>query len=427
MKLLVKFIFLLVIVPPLGAFVYSLLSSPDEKSQMQAPALPKVAEWAYAVPYQGFSTVNVWKQAGAKKQPGAQHTLANEIIAVISEPTRVGIVARPYRSSYLKTLANDSIYFHVELEDGTRGFVESNFIFRDIYGRIFYERNAATGAILRDGKGYSYSYGENCILHTAAAPLADLTKNEFETSEEFAKRRSDFISTIPWFKSGITYTYTYAVTGEYNADSQVFEYFFTTDKFEDREKPGLRFDNDCTDEFGYRLVELETDVREYRQAKTLLSIARVTLPKWSRAQGGFEVRKSIARADAPRFKYAKLFVGVRPETLLSASRGSNNRRWSGPSDHRTGLGGDVSYMFLITDDGKDVIDSYVSETYTKTWQRDLQSQLVIAGYGGEMIDDFASDSTKEALESAVKDGILPNSEVSMRSTMLLIEHNRKSE
>ena len=72
-----------------------------------------------------------------------------------------------------------------------------------------------------------------------------------------------------------------------------------------------------------------------------------------------------------------------------------------------------------------MVESYVSTTYKNTWQRDLQSQLVKAGYDVGMIDGFVGDATKKALESAVADGILPNPEVSMRSTMILIEHNRK--
>jgi peptidoglycan hydrolase-like protein with peptidoglycan-binding domain len=87
----------------------------------------------------------------------------------------------------------------------------------------------------------------------------------------------------------------------------------------------------------------------------------------------------------------------------------------------------VSYLFLITKDGKNVVKSYVSSDYKKSWQKDLQSQLTIAGYDVGLIDGFAGDTTKGAVELATKDGILPDADVSMRSTMLLINHNRNKD
>ena len=66
----------------------------------------------------------------------------------------------------------------------------------------------------------------------------------------------------------------------------------------------------------------------------------------------------------------------------------------------------------------------MSAAYKNSWQKDLQSQLTIAGYDVGLIDGFAGDATKQALLSAAADGVLPNAEMSMRSTMALIEHNR---
>ena len=117
-------------------------------------------------------------------------------------------------------------------------------------------------------------------------------------------------------------------------------------------------------------------------------------------------------------------LGVKPTGIESVSRGDNNAYYGGPSDHHTKLKGGVSYLFLLTRDGEHVIESYVSNKYNRTWQRDLQSQLMIAGYDVGSIDGFAGDATKKALESAAADGVLPNAEMSMRSTMVLINHNR---
>ena len=119
-----------------------------------------------------------------------------------------------------------------------------------------------------------------------------------------------------------------------------------------------------------------------------------------------------------------LYFGVKPKAVESVNKGSNYAGYGGPSDHITRLNGEVSYIFLITRDGENVVESYVSSDYKNSWQRDLQSQLTIAGYDVGLIDGFAGDATKGAVESASKDGILPNAEVSMRSIMLLIGHNR---
>ena len=62
----------------------------------------EVKNWAYAVPLQGISTVNVWKKAGAKNTP------QNQVVATLNESTRVGILER-------QALSSGSIYFHIEL------------------------------------------------------------------------------------------------------------------------------------------------------------------------------------------------------------------------------------------------------------------------------------------------------------------------
>lgn len=435
MKYVIKLVFLLAIVT---------LVACDNKSQNTStknataypPSIPdssvpkplKVKDWAYAMPLEDFPTVNVWTKAGAK------NTYQNQVVATLNESVRVGILER-------KALSG-SIYFHVELEDGRRGFIGRPFISRDIRGNAFYEQNSATGEVLRDGKGYSFSQGENCILHVAALMTGDLRKGEFETTAEFEKRKSEVASTIPWFSDDITYTYVYPVTGEYDADKQTFEYsdYYLPDQEESTDYPDgdysnaiktpyLEFDNDCTDEFGYRYVSWEEGYeKKSGKADTLLHIRGATIPDEfigpESYSSNIKVKKLIARADARRFKNTKLFLGVSPKTVQSVRKGSNGSRYRGPSDHRTKLGGDLSYIFLITADGKDVVESYVSATYKKTWQRDLQSQLVIAGYDVGIIDGFAGDATKKALISAAADEVLPNAEMSMRSTMMLINHNR---
>ena len=445
MKHVINLVFLLVIASLVACDNKSQNTSTKNTAKVATPSTPselpqfgnlssivkqplKVTDWAYAVPLQGISTVNVWKKAGAKNTP------QNQVVATLNESTRVGILER-------QALSSRSIYFHIELEDGKRGFVGRPFISRDVNGNAFYEQNSATGEVLRDGKGYSFSQGENCILHVAALMTGDLRKGEFETTAEFEKRKSEVASTIPWFSDDITYTYVYPVTGEYDADKQTFEYsdYYLPDQEESRDYPDgdynaiktpyLEFDNDCTDEFGYRYVSWEEGYeKKSGKADTLLHIRGATIPDEfigpESYSSNIKVKKLIARADARRFKNTKLFLGVSPKTVQSVRKGSNGSGYRGPSDHRTKLGGDLSYIFLITADGKDVVESYVSATYKKTWQRDLQSQLVIAGYDVGIIDGFAGDATKKALISAAADGLLPNAEMSMRATMMLINHNR---
>ena len=120
-------------------------------------------------------------------------------------------------------------------------------------------------------------------------------------------------------------------------------------------------------------------------------------PKYS--SRGLFVEKRINREDAPNYKYSNLYLGVKPTSVQSASRGDNYAGWGGPSNHRTNLSGDVSYIFLITQDGKNVIESYVSAAYKNSWQKDLQSQLAIAGYNVGLIDGFAGDATKKPVEA----------------------------
>jgi len=426
MKKVIKLVLLLSIASLVACDESSQNTATKNTAQVVTPSVPKkpplkVTEWAYAVPLQGISTVNVWKKAGAKSTP------QNQVVATLNESTRVGILGRKAlnASKGIGPYSPGSIYFHIELEDGKRGFVGRPFISRDVYGNAFYEQNSLTGTILRDGTGYTFSRGANCILHVAALMTGDLRKGEFETTAEFEKRKSEVSATIPWFSNNITYAYVYEIAGQYDADKQIFVY----DHYRLPEQKGedLEFDYNCRGALGYQ--ESQEDYRTKRAQEklngtpeTLLKIMGATLPNefvdtnYTNPKY-FKVRKRIARADAPRFKNTKLFIGVRPKTINSVKKGIK---------HSTRLGGDVSYIFLITADGKEVVESYVSGTYKNTWQRDLQSQLVIAGYDQSMIDGFAGDATNKALESAVADGILPNPEVSMRSTMMLIEHNRKA-
>jgi len=405
--------------------------SPDTSSQTPKEPALTVKDFAYAVPLRDISTVNLWKLPGAKNMPN------NEVLETLSASTRVGIIERkPF--GY-----NDSAYFHVELEDGTRGFIGRPFISRDALGNAFYEKNPKTGEILRNGSGYSYSQDNNCILHVAALTMGDLSKGEFETTAEFEKRKQDAASTISWFNSDITYTYIYSFSGTYDADKQIFDYTdyslpdeekqtkYSSNSSQSVEIPYIEFDNDCTSEFGYRMVEYEKDYRTaYGKADTLLKIMGAKLPanfidpKYSYSRN-FGATKRIGRKDAPNYKYVQLYFGVKPTVVQSAQRGSNYGGYSGPRDHVTKLSGDVSYIFLITKDGKNVVESYVSSDYKNSWQQDLQSQLTIAGYDVGLIDGFAGDATKKAIEAAAKDGILPNAEVSIRTTMLLIDHNQK--
>lgn len=410
--------------------------APATKSTAKTPAqIPKkpalvVKDWAFAVPLPDIANVNLWKRAGAKNTPN------NEILRTLSESTRVGILGK-------KSLASGSVYFHVELEDGTRGFIGRPFISRDALGNAFYERNSKTGEVLRDVSGYSYSHGENCILHVAALMTGDLRKGEFETTAEFEQRKRDVASTIPWFSNDLTYTYVYSFSGKYDADKQTFDYRnydvpdqddyteYSSDYRNNKKIPYIEFDNDCTSEFGYQFVEYEEDYRKrVGRSDTLLRVINATLPrnfldpKYA-SIGSFGVRKKISRERAPDYKNVDLYFGVKPTAVQSVRKGSNYGGYSAPDDHITRLTGTVSYLFLITKDGKNVVESYVSSDYEKSWQKDLQSQLTIAGYDVGLIDGFAGDATKGAVESAVKDGILPNAEVSMRSTMLLIGHNRK--
>ena len=442
MKHVINLVFLLVIASLVACDNKSQNTSTKNTAKVATPSTPsdlpqlgnlssivkqplKVTDWAYAVPLQGISTVNVWKKAGAKNTP------QNQVVATLNESTRVGILER-------HALSSRSIYFHIELEDGKRGFVGRPFISRDVNGNAFYEQNSATGEVLRDGKGYSFSQGENCILHVAALMTGNLRKGEFETTEEFEKRKSEVASTIPWFSDDITYTYVYPVTGEYDADKQTFKYSGydlpkhkkETDYPSRKEIPYLGFDNDCTAEFGYQLVKWEEDYKQkFGKAKTLLRIRNATIPKnfidpKYGSIGYLGVIKKINRADARNYKNTNLYLGVKPTSVQSVEEGSNYARYGGPSDHRTSLNGEVSYIFLITQDGKNVIESYVSAAYKNSWQKDLQSQLTIAGYDVGLIDGFAGDVTEQALISAAADGVLPNAEMSMRSTMVLINHNR---
>lgn len=395
---------------------------------LKAPELT-IKDWAFAVPLPEIASVNLWKLAGAKNTPN------NEILRTLSESTRVGILEK-------KSLASGSVYFHVELEDGKRGFIGRPFISRDALGNAFYERNSKTGEVLRDGSGYSYSQGENCILHVAALMTGDLSKGEFETTAEFEKRKRDVASTIPWFSNDLTYTYVYSLSGKYDADKQTFDYdnydvpdqddytkYDDNDYSNNRKVPYIEFDNDCTSEFGYRLVEYEKDYRTwYGKSETLLRVVNATLPrnfidpKYA-SIGSFGVRKKISRERAPNYKNVDLYFGVKP-TAVNGVRKASNYGYREPDDHITYLDGEVAYLFLITQDGKNIVESYVSSDYKNSWQRDLQSQLTIAGYDVGLIDGFAGETTKRAVELAVADGILPSAEVSMRSTMLLINHNR---
>jgi hypothetical protein len=436
MKYIIKLVFLLSIVTLVACDNKSQSTSTKNaaaflppKPEPSIPAPLEVKNWAYAVPLEGISSVNVWMKAGAK------NTSQNKVVATLNESVRVGILER-------KALSSGSIYFHVELEDGRRGFIGRPFISRDIRGNAFYEKNSKTGEILRDGSGYSYSQGENCILHVAALMTGDLRKDEFETTAEFEKRKSEVASTIPWFSNDITYTYVYSISGSYDADKQTFSYSdydvpkqkketqYLEDYSSRKEIPYLEFDNNCTAEFGYEFVRWEEDYKQRSgRAETLLKIMNATTPKnfidpKYRSIGKLGVVKKINRADARNYKNTNLYLGVKPISIQSVKEGSNYAGYGGPSDHRTSLNGEVSYIFLITQDGKNVIESYVSAAYKNSWQKDLQSQLTIAGYDVGLIDGFAGDATKQALLSAAADGVLPNAEMSMRSTMALIEHNR---
>jgi hypothetical protein len=431
MKYVIKLVFLLAIVT---------LVACDNKSQNTStknataypPSIPdssvpkplKVKDWAYAMPLEDFPTVNVWTKAGAK------NTYQNQVVATLNESVRVGILER-------KALSG-SIYFHVELEDGRRGFIGRPFISRDIRGNAFYEKNSKTGEILRDTSGYSYSHHNNCITHVAALMTGDLSKGEFETTAEFEQRKQQIASKIPWFSKDITYTYVHSISGSYDADKQTFSYSDydlpkhkkETDYPSRKEIPYLEFDNDCTAEFGYQWVRWEEDYKKKSgKAKTLLRIRNATIPKnfidpKYGSIGYLGVIKKINRADARNYKNTNLYLGVKPTSVQSVKEGSNYAGYGGPSDHRTSLNGEVSYIFLITQDGKNVIESYVSAAYKNSWQKDLQSQLTIAGYDVGLIDGFAGDVTEQALISAAADGVLPNAEMSMRSTMVLINHNR---
>ena len=410
--------------------------APATKSTATTPAqIPKkpalaVKDWAFAVPLPDIANVNVWTLAGAKNTPN------NEILTTLNASTRVGILEK-------KSLASGSIYFHVELEGGKRGFIGRPFISRDAMGTAFYERNSKTGEILRDGRGYSYSQDNNCILHVAALMIGNLSKGEFETTTEFEQRKRDVATKIPWFSNDLTYTYVYSLSGEYDADKQTFDYAsydvpdqddyteYSNGYSNKKEIQYLDFDNDCTSEFGYEWVSWEEDYRtKSGKADTIIRVINARLPrnfldrKYA-SIGKFGVRKKISRERAPNYKSSDLYFGVKPKAVASVEEGSNYAGWNGPSDHITSLNGEVSYIFLITKDGENVVESYVSSDYKKSWQKDLQSQLAMAGYDVGLIDGSAGDATKGALELATKDGILPNPEVSMRSTMLLIGHNRK--
>jgi hypothetical protein len=442
MKHVINLVFLLVIASLVACDNKSQNTSTKNTAKVATPSTPselpqfgnlssivkqplKVTDWAYAVPLQGISTVNVWKKAGAK------NTSQNQVVATLNESVRVGILER-------KALSSGSIYFHVELEDGRRGFIGRPFISRDIRGNAFYEKNSKTGEILRDGSGYSYSHHNNCITHVAALMTGDLSKGEFETTAEFEQRKQQIASKIPWFSKDITYTYVHSISGSYDADKQTFSYSDydlpkhkkETDYPSRKEIPYLEFDNDCTAEFGYQWVRWEEDYKKKSgKAKTLLRIRNATIPKnfidpKYGSIGYLGVIKKINRADARNYKNTNLYLGVKPTSVQSVKEGSNYAGYGGPSDHRTSLNGEVSYIFLITQDGKNVIESYVSAAYKNSWQKDLQSQLTIAGYDVGLIDGFAGDVTEQALISAAADGVLPNAEMSMRSTMMLINHNR---
>ena len=397
----------------LGLIIIILLNSPDEDSTTNsAPSSKPVKEWVYAVPLKSISTVNVWEKAGEKNIGN------NQVVKSLDTSTKIGIVERT-------ELPSGAIYYYAELEDGTRGYIARPFVAKDIYGYQFYEENPATGEKLRDGMGYSFSSGNNCILHVAALGGGDLKKGEYESTEEFKKRYESLSLTIPWFNNDITYAYIYEIKGEYNADNQVFSY----ESYRLYERDGyLRFDDDCTDTLGYELMTFEKNNRtRYGKAETILNVEGASIPKkFSKEKyvTRMEVEKRVERSSAPAFKNALLLVGIKPTKIAYVSKGNNGYgKWE-PKNHITNLNGNLSYAFLLTNDGSHVIESYFDNYYEQTWQRDLQSQLVIAGYDVGAIDGFAGDSTKRALESAAADGVLPNAEMSMRSTMVLINHNR---
>jgi hypothetical protein len=434
MKHLIKLVLLVSIAFSVACDSGSRSTSARQTSKYATSSVPKesaltVKDWAHAVPLPDISTVNLWKL------PGAKNTLNNEVLATLNVSTRVGIIEK-------KSLASGSVYFHVELEDGTRGFIGRPFISRDALGNAFYEKNPETGEVLRDGSEYSYSKDENCMLHVAATMIGDLRKGEFETTAEFKQRKREVSSANPWFSKDLTYTYVYSISGSYDADTQTFNYTsydapsqekhtdYSGNSYSSRKEiPYIEFDDDCYSELGYRYVEYIEDYRtRYGRPDTLLKVMNARLPrnfldsKYA-SIGKLGVKKNIGREDAPNYKNANLYFGVKPKTVQSVSKGSSTEGLR-PYDHTTKLSGEVSYLFLITQDGKNVIESYISGAYKKSWQKDLQSQLTIAGYDVGAIDGFAGETTKAALESAVADGILPNPEVAMRSTMLLIEHNR---
>ena len=352
----------------------------------------------------------------------------NQLITSLNTPTRVGILSKIRFHS-------DSFYFRVQLEDGKSGYIGRPFVATDSSGNLFYESNPVTGEKLRNGSQYSFSHGNNCVLHTAPLIVADMEKGEFETSADFEKRKSVLLSSTPWFSREITYTYVYDLDGKYDADTEIFKYssYINLPKQHDS---SLSFEDSCSFDLGYGLVSWEEDyVTRTGVAGTILSVVGAKVPKTFLSEPSYRnrlnVAKKIKRSIAPAYKEAVLLVGIMPTQVDSVSKGTNFARnnysdLSGPEDHFTRLRGEVSYIFLLTRDGKNVIESYVAGHYQQNWQRDLQAQLAIAGFNIGKIDGVTGDKTKSALVQAVNDGILPDSELSMRSTMALLRYNRDS-